>query len=292
MNNETFPCNSIFASCLSNTILEFKCQNSGKQAIHFNNIAFDDILSSLFRILNGYSFSFLPFDINSLQSAISFIGFPSFSGEIRLPITSEENVSFLSHLIFPDFEHQFDISCSFIAQNFSHLSSTDFSNLTNKALEKILSFDILRLPSENFLLQKIMEFPQKMHLIKFVIFPAVDCDLFIQFVQNFNFCLVHINLLENLKKIIYFPQENVPFQRWKIFPTLLSLAELNNLIILLNSISQDNNPPIEKLQEIMFNYNEFEGQIILLRSYLQSKAEKRNYNSSKSERTGKNNSKS
>jgi hypothetical protein len=183
---------------------------------------------------------------------------------MRSPTTFGEAAQFLSNIIFSDFAQQFDDSCNFIAQNFSCLSSTDFSNLTNKALEKILFLESLRLPSENFLLEKILECPQKIHLIKFVIFPAVDYDLLMHFIPNLNFSEVQMNSIVNLIKIFNFTQINIPTQRWNTIPTFLSLDQLRDIVFLLNSLSQENQRPIENLLEIKFNYEEFEIQKFFL----------------------------
>jgi hypothetical protein len=161
INNKAFFCNSIFASCLSNAFFELKLQNLAKQEIHFDNIDFGETLLSFLRILNGFSFFVLPFAIDSLQSVIDLLGVQSFSRELPTPTTFENAVQFLSNLVFSDFELQFEDSCSLIARNFSRLSSTDFLDLTNKALERILSLENLRLPSETFLLKRIIECPQK-----------------------------------------------------------------------------------------------------------------------------------
>jgi hypothetical protein len=73
INHEPFLCNSAFASCLSQTIFELKCQNSTIQEIHFYDIAFDDVLFSLFEVLNGHSFLLSSTDLNSIQLAIDLI---------------------------------------------------------------------------------------------------------------------------------------------------------------------------------------------------------------------------
>jgi hypothetical protein len=270
INDEAFRCNSAFASCLSNTVFNLRLQNPSIQEIHFNNIDFHDILLSLFQILNGYSFDYFSFDMNEIQSAIDLIGLISFSGELSSPTTFEEAITFLSNLIFIQFEEQFEKSCNLIARNFSQITSSDFTNLTNKSLERILSLDALRLPSENFLFERILENTNKLYLLKFVIFPAIDYQLLKQFIQELDFMNVHIDLFENLKKIFELHPENIPIQRWLIFPNILSFDQLDSMSKLLNLYSQENKSSIEKLQEILFNYKEYEIQNDQLKTGLQS----------------------
>jgi hypothetical protein len=109
INNEPFFCNYAFASCLSNTIFDLHCQNPTIQDIHFDGIYFDDILLSLFQILNGYSFDYLPSYINQIQSAIDLIGLPSFSGKLPSPTTFEEAIQFLSNIVFINFKNNLKV---------------------------------------------------------------------------------------------------------------------------------------------------------------------------------------
>jgi hypothetical protein len=101
-----------------------------------------------------------------------------------------------NNFIFTDYEQQFNDACQIIAQCFFRIIFSDFADLTNKSLEKILSLDTLLLLSENFLLERIIENHSKTHLMKFVIFPAIDYQLLKQlkkylFVLSFPFhCLV------------------------------------------------------------------------------------------------------
>jgi hypothetical protein len=184
INHRPFHCDSVFTSCFSQTIFAVKCQNSSIQEIHFNNIDLDHILLSLFEILNGHSFSFSCSNINSLQSAISLIGLRSFPGNIESPTTFHEAIHFLSQPTFINFEEHFHHSCHLIAQNFSNLFEHNFSKLTTRAIERILSSEYLHLPTENFLFQTICPNPEKIHLMKFGYFQLLITNLYSNLFNN------------------------------------------------------------------------------------------------------------
>jgi hypothetical protein len=255
---------------LSQTIFHLKCQNPTIKEIHFHQLELQKVFSSLFYLLKGHSFIFSQFDVNILQAAIDLIGFNSFTDEIPIPTTYEEILLYLTQPIFFEHRQHFEHSCNFMAENFNLLSPQDFSKLANKSVERILSLDTLRLPSENFLFERILEHPQKYDLMKFIIFPAVDYQHFLNFIQELDFTEAHLELFENLKKIFYFPEENIPKNRWTNIPTILSLEQLNELINILNLFSNENISPINKLKEIIFNYQEFQVQINQLKDHLQS----------------------
>jgi hypothetical protein len=109
--------------------------------------------------------------------------------------------------------------------------------------------------------------------MKFVIFPAVDYDVLVQFIQNLDFRFVDNESFENLKKIFYLSQEIIPMQRWSTMPILLSLDQFNQIVTLLNTFFQENTKPIEKLEMILFNYKEYEIQNSKLKNHFQSKME-------------------
>jgi hypothetical protein len=163
--------------------------------------------------LNGYCFSFFSFDKKSLQSALNLLNITSFSGDIISLSSFPEAVRFLSHPISRYFDRQFEISCGLVAQNFSNLTSKSFSKLTNRALEKILSLESLNLSSETFLLQKILENPEKKQLAKFVLFPAVDYQALLQFIQDLDIDDIDLELFKILKQLFYFPHENISRNR-------------------------------------------------------------------------------
>jgi hypothetical protein len=149
INEEPFSCNSVFASCLSRAIFDLKLHDSTVQEIHFNDIKFGDDLVSLSQILNGHSFLFSSSEINSIQSAIDLIGIISFSGGLKAPTTFQEAVHILNQPTFINYEEQCEQPCHFIAEHFSNLTEFDFHSLTTRALKRILSSEVLRLPTEN-----------------------------------------------------------------------------------------------------------------------------------------------
>jgi hypothetical protein len=165
-----------------NTIFGLQCNGPTNTELRFDNISFDDVLLSLFRILDRNSFPLFLFEMNLIQSAIDLIDLPSFSEEIPSLTTFEENVQFLNNFIFLNFAKQFEDSYLLIPVNFLLFNQLNFSNLTNKSLENILSSENLHLFSETFLLQQIMDCPQKIHLMKFGLFPTIDYEVLVQFI--------------------------------------------------------------------------------------------------------------
>jgi hypothetical protein len=189
---------------MSDIVFQLRSQDPIIHQVHFYDIEFDSILLSLLNILNGNSFIYLPPELNYVQSSIDLIDISSFSGKILIPATFQEAIFLLSNVIFIHFRQQFEHSCHLVSENFSQITSSDFGKLTHKSLERILSLDALRLPCENFLLQKIIETPRKMHLLKFVVFPAVEYQLLIQFIQNLDLTEIDIDSFDSLKKFFIF----------------------------------------------------------------------------------------
>jgi hypothetical protein len=109
-----------------------------------------------------------------------------------------------------------------------------------------------------------------------VIFPAVDYQLLMDFIQRLDFTRVDIDFFENLKNIFSFSQDNIPKKRWTTLPAILTLDQLRDIISLLNTFSPGNNSPIDKIQEIIFTYHEFEIQINQLQNHLPSEREDKN----------------
>jgi hypothetical protein len=165
---------------MSDIVFQLKSQDPTIHQVHFYDIEFDSVLFSLLNVLNGNSFLYLPSELNYVQSSIDLIGISSFSGEILIPATFQEAIFLLSNVIFRHFQPQFEHSCHLVSENFSQITSSDFSKLTHKSLERLLSLDTLRLSSESFVFQKIIGTPEKTHLTKFVIFPLVEYQLLMQ----------------------------------------------------------------------------------------------------------------
>jgi hypothetical protein len=93
--------------------------------------------------------------------------------------------------------------------------------------------------------------------MKFFIFLAVNYQFLIQFIRELNFIEVDIESFDILKKNFYFPRESIPNQRWKNLSTILSIIQLRDLIISLDSFLGRNQNLTSKLQEIIFTSYEF-----------------------------------
>jgi hypothetical protein len=110
--------------------------------------------------------------------------------------------------------------------------------------------------------------------MKFVIFPAVDYQLLIRFIQELDFSKLHIELFEKLKLLIPFLKKI--FQRidGQIYPPsyLFTTAKSDDYF---GFIFTRNISPIQKLPEIIFYQNEFEIQINHLKNIFNLKEKKK-----------------
>jgi hypothetical protein len=95
--------------------------------------------------------------------------------------------------------------------------------------------------------------------MKFAIFPALDYQLILQFIQQLSFTDINSILFERLKMFLCFPQDNIPTNRWESILTIFSLDQYNNFISLLNLFLPENASSMEKLEKLIFQ--EFESEI-------------------------------
>jgi hypothetical protein len=98
INQQRFPCNSIFAACLSRNIFEAFLINSNINEFEWNDPQHDQILVSLFYLLLGFPFPSFRFDSHLLFQAFVLIGFHPDEIKIGNPNTFEEAILFLSNL--------------------------------------------------------------------------------------------------------------------------------------------------------------------------------------------------
>jgi hypothetical protein len=275
INDEIFHCNLSFASCLSQAIFHQKLTDSTLHEIYFNNTSLHSILLSFFYLLKGYPFSFSSYNINDIQSVIDLIGLTSLSTNIPVPSTFNEAISFLSIPICADNNIHFEQACDLIAQYFTKITSQDFLRLTDKSLERILSSEHLCLPSEDFLFKTILENPQKMHLLKFVVLPAVNYQLLKSFIDKLPFSEINFDFFENIKSLIFFPQENFFINRWEKPPTFLSLEQFHEFVNVLYSFSNQFKNPQENLEQVINYYQKYENEFNSLKVQLNKEIEER-----------------